>query len=377
MARVTATQLPQVRGAMLGLMLGDAIGATGGKVPDDGLLPSTCAGQLACYTVEGLIRAWIRADLKGICHPPSVVWHAYHRWAAGQMILGIKRWGSPDEAWPDGWLADVPALAQRRGSAPATVSALQQQVAGTLQEPVGASLGAHALTRSLPAGIGEWGTYPGSLAAEIAALTHRGEAVSAAAVGATIIGFATDGRSVSHSVEDARKLWASRHLEAELTAEDKLAAAAMGPATAALEAASTAARSSPGRRSVLGRLAPDRRAVSALAGGLYVALSATVGRSSPPGPDDLRTALLLAARAGNGAHAAAVAGAVLGAAHGVDALPVDWLSRLELAWVADSLAHDTVRQFTEHPAGADLLFLAEVMKQPDTDPNWRRRYPGW
>jgi ADP-ribosylglycohydrolase len=376
MASVTARQLPQVRGALLGLMLGDAIGATGGKVPDDGLLPSTCAGQLACYTVEGLIRAWIRADLKGICHPPSVVWHAYHRWAAGQNIPGIKRWGAPDEDWPDGWLANVPVLRKRRGSAPATVSALQQQVAGTLEEPVGTSLGAHALTRSLPAGIAEWGTYPGNLAAEIAALTHRGEAVSAAAVGATVIGLAGEGRSVSHSVEDARKLWAARQVEADLTV-DKLIASSEDPAITVLEAALTAARSSPRRRSVLARLAPDRRAVSALAGGLYAALSYTVGQPSPPAPDDLRAALLLAATAGSGAHAGAVTGAVLGASYGVDSLPIDWLSRLELAWVADNLAHDTVRQFTEHPAGTDLLFLAAVTEQPDTDPNWLHRYPGW
>lgn len=377
MASLTARQLPQVRGALLGLVLGDAVGATRGKVPDQGLLTSTCGAQLACYTVEGLIRAWTRAKLKGICHPPSVVWHAYHRWAAGQKILGIKRWGAQDEDWPDGWLADVPALAQRRGSAPATVFALQQQVAGTPQEPAGTSLGAHALTRSLLAGIGEWGANHGRLAAEIAALTHHGEAVSAAAAGATIIGFATDGRTISHSVEDARKLWAVRQLESDLTAEDNAVASSTGPVTAALETALAAARSSPGRPSVLARLMPDKRAVSALAGGIYAALSATVGRSSPPTPDDLRAALFLAAAAGNGPHAAAVAGAMLGAAYGVDSLPIDWLSRLELAWVADNLAHDTVRQFTGHPAGADLLFLTAVTEQPDSDPDWLHRYPGW
>lgn len=377
MASVTARQLPQVRGALLGLVLGDAIGATRGKVPDGGLLTSTCAGQLACYIVEGLIRAWIRGELKGICHPPSVVWHAYHRWATVQKIAGIKRWGDPDENWPDGWLAQVPALAQRRGSAPATVSALQKQVAGTLTEPVGASLGAHALTRSLPAGIGDWGTYPGRLAAEIAALTHRGEAVSAAAVGATLVGLVTDGMGLADSVEATRRLWAARQFEPDLTGEDKTIAASAGPATEALEAATTAARSSPGRPSVFTGLAPDNRAVSALAGGLYAALSATAGRSSPPAPEDLRAALLLAASQRNGAHAAAVAGTLLGAAFGVDSLPIDWLSRLELAWVADTLAHDTVRQFTEHPAGADLLFLTTVAEQPHTDANWLRRYPGW
>ncbi|MGW0434927.1 hypothetical protein ACWDV4_20605 [Micromonospora sp. NPDC003197] len=76
MTRVTTEQLTAARGCLLGLMLGDAIGGTGGNVPPDGPLPATSAGQLACFTVEGLIRAHVRGMHKGICHPPSVVWHA-------------------------------------------------------------------------------------------------------------------------------------------------------------------------------------------------------------------------------------------------------------------------------------------------------------
>lgn len=36
--------------------------------------------QMALFTAEGLIRARIRAQLRGICHPPSVVHHALLRW---------------------------------------------------------------------------------------------------------------------------------------------------------------------------------------------------------------------------------------------------------------------------------------------------------
>jgi hypothetical protein len=44
-----------------------------------------------------------------------------------------------------GWLPEVPALAARRGSAPATVAALQGQTMGTVDKPVGVSVGALAL----------------------------------------------------------------------------------------------------------------------------------------------------------------------------------------------------------------------------------------
>ncbi len=40
--------------------------------------------QMALFTVEGLIRAYVRQSLKGICHPPSVIHHAYLRWLATQ-----------------------------------------------------------------------------------------------------------------------------------------------------------------------------------------------------------------------------------------------------------------------------------------------------
>jgi hypothetical protein len=53
----------------------------------------------------------------------------------------------------------------------------------------------------------------------------------------------------------------------------------------------------------------------------------------------------------------------------VDALPVDWVSRLELAWVADTLARDMISEFTDSPSGS------EYSEAPD--PHWWDRYPGW
>jgi hypothetical protein len=145
----------RVRGMLLGLALGDAVGTARGKPPTEGELRVGVSTQLAAFTTEGLIRAMVRGHHKGMTDPAGVVWHAYNRWAALQGIAVDelrRRWGPyTDGEWPDGWLAQVPALAQRRGSAPATVTAVKGLTPGTLDNPVSRSMGAHALTRVLPA----------------------------------------------------------------------------------------------------------------------------------------------------------------------------------------------------------------------------------
>ncbi|WP_433385073.1 ADP-ribosylglycohydrolase family protein [Micromonospora sp. KLBMP9576] len=337
MTKVTAEQLATARGCALGLMLGDAIGAAGGEVPAAGPLPATSAGQLACFTIDGLIRAHVRHRHRGICHPPSVVWESYRRWATIQGIPGFQVGG--ESGSPLGWLVEVPALAQRRGSAPATVAALRRRRIGTVDDPNGTSAGAHALTRSLPVSL-----YPCE-PAEIAALTHAGDAVAAAGLGGAVVRLLAAGQPLVEALESVR-LGAGDWSEAsERSLAPALAAARSGPATLR----------------ELSRLAPDERAVSALAGGVYAV-------ACFPGRRTVREALLFAASAGDGGHAVTVAGALLGTAHGPDALPVDWLSRLELAWTADTLARDMVTELQDSPSGGEYY--------PPTDPCWRTRYPG-
>lgn len=98
-------------------MLGDAIGATGGTLLASGPLRATSAGQLACFTVDGLIRAHIGGMHRGLTHPPGMIWYAYNRWAVLQGSAGVKpAYGSNP---PARWLAEVPVLRERRGSAEA------------------------------------------------------------------------------------------------------------------------------------------------------------------------------------------------------------------------------------------------------------------
>jgi hypothetical protein len=59
------------------MLLGDALALR--PVQSGPWLRGSAAGQLARVTVEGLIRAHVRATHKGICHPPLMVWLGYRR----------------------------------------------------------------------------------------------------------------------------------------------------------------------------------------------------------------------------------------------------------------------------------------------------------
>lgn len=338
MTKVTAAQLTTARGCVLGLMLGDAIGATGGNVPASGTLRATSAGQLACFTLEGLIRADVRAAHRGICHPPSVVWRSYHRWATIQGISGVKP--LPDEDSPTGWLSRVPALAERRGSAPATVAALQRQTMGTIDKPAGTSTGAHALSRTLPVGL-----YPSCNPAEIAALTHTGEALGAAWLGATVVRLLAAGNRLNDALESAR-LHAAGWFQA---AERSLAPAL------------TAARSRPG---MLHEPHPprSRREGGFRAGRWRVHRRILSWAGDRPRGTPVRRLGWRRRPRREGGWRPARNGAR------TDALPVDWLSRLELAWTADTLARDLVTQVEDSPSGGEYV--------PAINPYWWSRYPG-
>ncbi|MDX3750599.1 ADP-ribosylglycohydrolase family protein [Streptomyces sp. AK08-02] len=361
----------RVRGMLLGLALGDTLGAARGKLPADGPLRARVSTQLACFTAEGIIRAWVRGAHKGICHPPSVVWHAYCRWAALQGIevermrkRWAQAWGSADMVWPDGWLAQVPVLAERRGSAPATVAALSKIDSAPYGSPT-TSRGCHALTRTLPIAVvvAHGSEQSVELAREFAALTHGGPAAQSAAAHAAVL--------VSHCLTSSPQVQANllggRSQVQQALLEGLYALPDADPALTTeerdrLHGALQHAEDQPADAERLAKLAPDATAPSALLGGLYVA-------ASFPDRAQVNAALSFAAGAPDGDSVTCVAGALLGAAHGVEALPVNLISRHELAWVLDTLARDLITELTDSPSGGGF--------GGGWDPHWWDRYPGW
>ncbi|WP_351233199.1 ADP-ribosylglycohydrolase family protein [Streptomyces sp. NPDC002133] len=347
-----------LRGMLIGMALGESMGAARGALPDTGPLRAGVCTQLACFTAEGSIRALVRSEHKGICHPPSVLWHAYSRWATLQGIEADRmraRWGeSKGDAWPDGWLAQVPALAERRGSAPATVQALSAIEQGTVDKPTTASRGWHAVGRTLPlAGLGtaeavrQWDKH----ARDIAALTHGDPTAQSAAAHATVL---TRHCLTGDAVRDALKAGLSTLHTTDGTIADAEHARIATALAEAVEHPADPAR--------LARLAPDATAPSALLGGLYTA-------ASFPDHADVHAALRFAAAAPDGESVACVTGAVLGATHGIEALPLNLVSRHELTWVLDTLARDLLAEVSDAPSGSEYV--------QGWDPHWWSRYPGW
>ncbi|WP_269322604.1 ADP-ribosylglycohydrolase family protein [Streptomyces sp. e14] len=354
--------LSRVRGLLLGLAVGDTLGAARGELPAGVTLRAGVSTQLACFTAEGTIRALVRGDHKGICHPPSVLWHAYCRWAALQGIETerLRRRWAPygGKTWPDGWLAGVPVLAQRRGSAPATVAALSQAEQGTVEKPTTSSRGCHALTRTLPVAV----VFAGRKAAdavtalrEIAALTHGDPAAQAAAAHAAVLAGHLLAEGARPRVRDALEegLRALADADPDLTAgqRDQLA---------------TALRQGgehPADAHRLARLAPDPTAPSALLGGLYVA-------ASFPERDQVAAALRFAAGAPDGDSVACVTGgAARGRARGGGAAarsgqPARTGPGCWTCWPVTSSPSSPTG-----PGGAEYT--------PGWDEHWWDRYPGW
>lgn len=276
----------RARGLLLGLLLGDALAYRKSK-PTTRLLGSP-ASQLACFTVEGMIRALVRFSHRGLSKPQGTVWHAYERWAhiQGISISTMRSAGSP---WPDGWLHQQSPLTQRRGNAPATVAALIGGLPGDPNHPVNASAGHHALNSTAPVALFASVLNLQMCAIDVAALTHGdADAQQAAAEGTALLAAALSTAS----------------LDAVDVRHATLREAAAGTARAALKLGTAAALEAP-----------------------------------EPG---LCLEAIAAANYSGGRGAAMYAGAFLGACHGAAQLPQDLVGRLELGMIAGTLARDAV-----------------------------------
>lgn len=310
-----------VRGLLLGLALGDGVERARGSLPRRGPIEVGVGTQLATFTADALVRVLGSPRTLSARGAATALWDGTARWGVAQGLLPAGRF--PWAPTPDGWISDVPVLGERRGSAPATVSALQQGRSGTLEDPLnGGAPGTTAVLRTIPTAVlcsrlPYAGAYssPDSEFARFAALTHgSGETLHASVATAAVAYHCLLGSSVDEAVGMSG-----------LAEQGSL----LG-----------------GAREIAGGKPQDPRALmewmhndaqSAMAGGVYTAISF-------PDPHQVVDALDFACHLSNGRGAAAVAGALIGAVHGVHALPVNLVSRLELSWVLDTLGADLAGQ---------------------------------
>ncbi len=359
------------RGCLLGGAVGDALGAPVEFMALDeiraqfgrpGITEFTTAfdrkgaitddTQMTLFTAEGLLRAYVQNGGRDARSVTAAVAHAYTRWLRTQGAVP----GVPN-ADVDGWLFEQRELHALRVPGATCLEALQQMT--TLgQRADNESKGSGGLMRMAPVGLWCARLDDGvptdrvarraiELGAELSGITH-GHPTGRLAAGALA----------------ALVTLIVRDVPLPMAVERVIALLPRYPGHAetlrALELARTAARGEPALRpETIVTLGEGWVADEALAIALACALNA----------DDFETGVRVAVNHdGDSDTTASVAGNLLGAMHGVEAIPQRWLAGLEARRVVAEMADD-LATFPDWPLG-------EFVDESDASDYYRKRYPG-
>ncbi len=278
--------------------------------------------QMTLFTAEGLIRGWVRGCMKGITTYSGVTAHAYLRWlqTQGERPTCDIDFGA-DET---GWLFQQRELHGRRAPGNTCLAALRAMK--SLGEPArNDSKGCGGVMRVAPVGLFAWRLRQQEtpqdafrLGTELAALTH-GHPTGALTGGvlAVLILALTDGASLPDALVVSKAI-----LRSEPGHEETLRAIAL---------AETLATSGQPHEAAISQLGQGWIAEEALAISIYCAL---VARNFKHG------VILAVNHDGDSDSTGSITGNLLGAMHGVRAIPAKWLEPLELREVITSLAED-------------------------------------
>lgn len=363
-----------VQGRFLGCLLGGAVGdALGAPVefmkrteilrrfgPDGitqyapaygGLGTITDDTQMTLFTAEGLIRGWVRGCFKGITTYSGVTAHAYLRWlqTQGERPTCDIDFGTDEP----GWLFQQRELHSRRAPGNTCLSALCAM--SSLGEPArNDSKGCGGVMRVAPVGLFAWRLRQQEspqdafrLGTELAALTH-GHPTGALTGGvlAVLILALTDGASLPEALVASKAI-----LQAEPGHEETLRA---------IELAEELVVSGLPHEQAIARLGQGWIAEEALAISIYCALVA---------PNFKHGVILAVNHDGDSDSTGAIVGNLLGAMHGVKAIPAEWLEPLELRDVITEVAED-LYAFKDWEIG-------EYSENEELNQRIWRKYPGF
>jgi ADP-ribosyl-[dinitrogen reductase] hydrolase len=360
------------RGCLLGGAVGDALGAPvefmsrdqitrkygpagiQEYVPAFGKLGAiTDDTQMTLFTAEGVMRGWLRGNIRGICHMPSVIGRAYQRWYRTQGYHHLMH----DDGL-DGWLIGQRELFSCRAPGNTCLSGLESMRESN-DVAKNDSKGCGGVMRVAPIGM-YYATLAGSnaqghdlamreafeLACQAAAITH-GHPTGQLASGtlAAIVMKQLVGERLPQAIDSALHL-----LKDQPDHEETLHA---------VQLACRLASEKPNDFEVLTQLGGGWIAEEALAISLYSALSAK----------DFRSGVVLAVNhSGDSDSTGSIAGQLLGAIHGAHAIPSSWIEPLELREVIEEMADD-------------LATLNEWNLEDETSTDeldfYFERYPGW
>jgi len=343
-------------GCLLGGALGDALGTPielntyeqiisdygAGGILDlqcniHGLATITDDTQMTLFTAEGLLRAKCRSEKKGtkrdLRETTMVVFRAYLRWLYTQGLY-TTHWNGRDY---DGWLVGIKGLYEGKQAGTTTITTLGKGVMGRLSKPINNSKNSGGVIRISPVGLFECREDTFELGMRIGAITHgHTSAYYATGAMALLINNIIRGMSITDGVLDIIKEL-QKHEDTQECIEK-------------LNQAIALSKINPQSREALTQLGKGREAPEALAMGVYCALSYS---------DDLIKALRLAVNhEGDSGSIGSVTGSIVGAYLGKEAIPTEWLEKLQLAKEIEKMADDL---YTRHCQEED----------------WKVRYPSW
>lgn len=341
-------------GCLMGGAVGDALGApvefmssaeiarrfgSGGiqeYVPAFGKLGAiTDDTQMTLFTAEGVLRSWVR----GLVHAPATIptWiaMAYQRWLHTQ---GLAR--PLHSHCLNGWLITHRELFARRAPGNTCLSGFQS-MEGPDELAKNDSKGCGGVMRVAPIGM-----YYATLAANshVNKADLMKEAFATGCRAAAITHGHPTGQLASGAFA-ALVMQLLTHTSLDLAIETVLHLLASHPdheeTTLAIEQACRLAKDRPNDAGALAQLGGGWIAEEALAIALYCALSAA----------DFRSGVVLAVNHGGDSDSTgSMAGQLLGAMYGANAIPISWSAPLELGAVIKAMAYD-LATFSEWAAG--------------------------
>jgi ADP-ribosylglycohydrolase len=339
--------LPEIRARFGAAGIRDFVPYAGkaGAITDD--------TQMTLFTAEGLLRCANRGRVRGIGPDfTRVLGNAYRRWLYTQ-----GEGASRDTDFLSGWLIRNRDLYARRAPGITCLGALRAMGAG-IRPADNDSKGCGGVMRAAPVGlfVANWagaGPDPArrafDLACDFAAITHGHPAGQhPAGVLAVLVLRLVQGATLPDALAEARALLATYPNNDETLA--------------AIDHAATLGRKGGDPDDDLARLGQGWVGEEALAIALYCALRAGT----------LEEGVALAVNlTGDSDSTGAIAGNLLGALHGVDAIPRRWLEPLELRGAIEEMADDLL----SWPQWPIWEFLPDDPAERAVQAYWIDRYP--
>ena len=364
----------RIRGAMIGCAAGDALGypvevlseaaiveryglrgITDYDLDENGTARITADTQLMLLSANGILFAHTRGALRGIMAPVYQYFDAfYFDWYRVQTTERASRSRV-------GWISAYPSSSAQRALSPTSMRVFSSDKFGSMDEPVNDSKGSGCLLRAVPIGL-SYSDDPAhilDLAANTAALTHGNEVawMASGALALIISLIIHQELSITEAVNKTLKALDKSFPDSstvvyELSRTIRSAVSLASSASSDLDAIHAVGR---------GWVADE-----ALAIGILCALRHE---------NDIAGAMTFAANhGGDSNNTAAIAGTLVGARIGFNAIPDRFVDRLELVDVILELADDVTTDCPMYDWGPSNPVWEHKYIYSDYA-YWRRRNP--